>query len=104
MAVLTYYANPIGDGVRCSRYFLCDTEAELPATALQLGDRAYTKDSKANWVADSASTWASVMPGMHVGSGAPSSGLDWPFYFRTDGGLGSRIYFKVPITGWTGIL
>ena len=40
-----------------SKYYVCDTEAELPAIGLAEGDLAYTKDTKRMFVASSTTTW-----------------------------------------------
>lgn len=68
MAVIDYPSLakgfPVG-GIR--RYYVCDTEAEIPATA-SAGDRAFAKDTGKNFIR-TASAWADVAG---AASGSPA--------------------------------
>lgn len=52
-----------------------------------------------------AAVWRSKITRLHEVTGAPDNGvgLDGEFAFRSDGGVGTRIYFKVAGV-WAGIL
>jgi len=49
------------------RYYQCDTEAELPSSSVNPGDRAYTIDTNKSWVRGAAS-WGELGGGAAPGS------------------------------------
>lgn len=48
------------DGTKMSRFFVCDTDAEKPASTLLKGDLAYAIDTVTFYIATDSTTWVSI--------------------------------------------
>lgn len=69
MAVTIGYVPTNNNDLSSVKYYLCDTEAELPSASVE-GELAYTKDTNKMWSSTSSGVWVELSGG--GGSGTPS--------------------------------